>query len=102
MAVDAATVVNLRLGIHTAKCIPKSKPALIDVVNVFLFIFLNPLLNANGAVASAPRKHLQNAIAIAGAAVTVISGPEVEMANIAIAKITKSMENLLFAFVNFI
>jgi hypothetical protein len=26
----------------------------------------------------------------------------VEMANIAIAKITKSMENLLFAFVNFI
>jgi hypothetical protein len=26
----------------------------------------------------------------------------VEMANIAIARITKSMENLLFAFVNFI
>jgi hypothetical protein len=102
MAVDAATDVNLRLGIHTAKCIPKSKPALIDVVKVFLFMFLNPFLNAKGAVATAPKKHRQNAIAIAGAAVTVINGPDVEMANIAIARITKSMENLLFAFVNFI
>jgi hypothetical protein len=39
---------------------------------------------------------------MAGAAVTVIRGPEVEMATIAIAKIIKSMENLLFAVVNFI
>jgi len=102
MAVDAATVVNLRLGIHTAKCIPKSNPALIDVIKVFLFIFLKPFLYAKGAVATAPKKHLQNAIAIAGAAVTVIKGPEVEIANIAIARMMKSMENLLFAFVNFI
>jgi hypothetical protein len=102
MAVDAATVVNLRLGIHTAKCIPKSNPALIDVIKVFLFIFLKPFLNAKGAVATAPKKHLQNAIAIAGAAVTVIKGPEVEIANIAVARMMKSMENLLFAFVNFI
>jgi hypothetical protein len=65
-------------------------------------MFPNPSLNAKGAVATAPRKHLQNAIAIAGAAVTVIRGPEVEMATIAIAKIIKSMENLLFAVVNFI
>ena len=68
----------------------------------FLLIFFNPFLNANGAVAMAPRKQRQNAIDIAGAAVTVISGPEVDMANIAIARMTKSVENLLFAFVDFI
>ena len=47
-------------------------------------------------------KQRQKAIAIAGAAVTVIKGPDVDIANIAIAKIMKSMENLLFAVVGFI
>jgi hypothetical protein len=102
MAVEAATVVNLKLGIHTAKWIPNSKPALTEVRKVFLLIFFNPSLYAKGIVAIAPRKQRQNAIAIAGAAVTVISGPEVEIANMAMAKIMKSMENLLFAFVDFI
>ena len=37
---------NLRLGIQTAKCIPKSNPALIEVVRVFLFMFLKPFLYA--------------------------------------------------------
>lgn len=41
-------------------------------------------------------------MAMAGAAVTVIKGPDVDIANIAIAKIMKSMENLLFAVVGFI
>lgn len=61
-----------------------------------------PDLNANGAVAIAPIKHRQNAIANAGAAVIVIKGPEVDMANIATARITKSNEFLLNVFVNFI
>ena len=59
-------------------------------------------LNAKGAVAIAPIKHLQKAIAKAGAAVIVIKGPDVDMANIAIARITKSNEFLLNVFVNFI
>lgn len=63
---------------------------------------LIPDLNAKGAVAMAPIKHLQNAIAIAGAAVIVIKGPDVDMANIATARITKSNEFLLNVFVNFI
>jgi hypothetical protein len=100
--VEAATVVNLRLGIQTAKCIPNNKPALADVKKVFLFIFFKPSLNAKGAVATDPRKQRQKAIAMAGAAVTVIKGPDVDIANIAIAKIMKSMENLLFAVVGFI
>jgi hypothetical protein len=100
--VEAATVVNLRLGIQTAKCIPNNKPALADVKKVFLFIFSRPSLNAKGAVATDPRKQRQKAIAMAGAAVTVINGPDVDIANIAIAKIMKSMENLLFAVVGFI
>jgi hypothetical protein len=93
--------VNLRLGIQTAKCIPNKKPALAEVRKVFLFIFFKPFLNAKGAVATEPRKQRQKAIAMAGAAVTVIKGPEVEIANIAKAKIIKSMENLLFAVVSF-
>ena len=64
-------------------------------------MFLKPFLNAKGAVATEPRKQRQKAIAIAGAAVIVIKGPDVEIANIAIAKIMKSMENLLFAVVGF-
>ena len=61
-----------------------------------------PDLNANGAVAIATIKNRQNAIANAGAAVIVIKGPEVDMANIAMARITKSNEFLLNVFVNFI
>jgi hypothetical protein len=65
-------------------------------------MFFIPSLNAKGAVATAPRKQRQKAIAMAGAAVTVIKGPDVEIANIAIARIMKSVENLLFAIVSFI
>jgi hypothetical protein len=39
---------------------------------------------------------------MAGAAVTVIKGPDVDIAKMAIARIMKSMENLLFAVVGFI
>ena len=73
-----------------------------DVKKVFLVMFFKPSLKANGAVATDPKKQRQKAIAMAGAAVTVIKGPDVDIANIAIAKIMKSMENLLFAVVGFI
>jgi hypothetical protein len=65
-------------------------------------MFFIPSLNAKGAVATAPRKQRQKAIAMAGAAVTVINGPDVDIAKMAIARIMKSMENLLFAVVGFI
>lgn len=66
-----------------------------------IYIF-QTIFKCKGCSCNRSQKTTPKAIAMAGAAVTVINGPDVDIANIAIAKIMKSMENLLFAVVGFI
>ena len=80
-AVEAATLVIRIAGIQSAKCAPRSRPALMEPLSsVRVSRRSPPSRRADGSVSPAPSVQRQNAMAIAGAVAAATIGPDVEMA----------------------
>lgn len=92
-AVDDATVVNRNDGIQVAKCAARNKPAITMSFHSRRSNAANSRRlrhSTQGIIATEPRKQRQNAMAKAGAAVTAMSGPDVEMNATAMPKNSRS------------
>ena len=93
-AVEDATVVNRRLGIHVAKCAPSSSPDSAmrrHCAPVSARTSARWRATTSTAVSPEPSAVRQNAIASAGAAHAAINGPEVEIATTATASSARSV-----------
>ena len=93
-AVEDATVVNRRLGIHVAKCAPSSTPDN-DMSRHCARVSARTSARWRNATSTdvnpEPRAVRQNAIASAGAVHAAISGPDVEIAMTATASSAMSV-----------
>ena len=93
-AVEDATVVNRRLGIHVAKCAPSSSPDSAmsrHCAPVSARTSARWRAATSTAVSPEPSAVRQNAIASAGAAHAAINGPDVEIATTATASSARSV-----------